>query len=689
MTRNFNLWRRARPMIGVVGVVGAICFMGGCAVEPPSAPSTDFVLSIPVANDSARVVDIVGNRSDFLQINEETGGMSLRISREVGRADVGERLSARPTENVFATPIGSFSIPGQSVPSISIALGDLLGQDIEGGVTLPVVPATSIDVSAEVPLESVTSLSIEEGDLEIAVANGLPLVLEGLRLSLVDLGNGGVEVDAIDMGVVAANGGSAIGTFSLSGKDISGSLAIAVTGATAQGTNVTIEGNPSLDIQAQLSDLIVSQALAVIPQQEFSDAQVLAFLDDRIQVSRAVIREGGLVLRVTNDIEIIMELELRLDDLRDANGNVNTFLVDQLIPGETREIRFDLNDNEFVPENPLELRLSYSVRTFPSGDPVQIFSTGELRVEAITESLVFERVEGRLNRVSLELPTVERSVDFPDGLNNVSIGTTAMDIFVTSAVGFLADVDLLITGTNAFGQSSELVVQERFERGNAANPVSTQRSVAPGELTDFLNLLPTQIQISSAVQIGDGQEEEVITQAQWVSVDSVVLRSSPRLTVTDTTRIDDDVRDITFRDSDLRRKILSNFRSSRVITDLENSIPLGVGVRLFVGRTPETVYTNPVITIPKPGREPFQAIAAPIDADGYSNGTERVRREIELSAEDVVEFILEDDDDGRLYSGVRVTFPSTDSEVEVLGTDFINIIAGLEVELLLDDTLVE
>ena len=131
------------------------------------------------------------------------------------------------------------------------------------------------------------------------------------------------------------------------------------------------------------------------------------------------------------------------------------------------------------------------------------------------------------------------------------------------------------------------------------------------------------------------------------------------------------------------------FRSSRVITDLENSIPLGVGVRLFVGRTPETVYTNPVITIPKPGREPFQAIAAPIDADGYSNGTERVRREIELSAEDVVEFILEDDDDGRLYSGVRVTFPSTDSEVEVLGTDFINIIAGLEVELLLDDTLVE
>lgn len=689
MTTDLHPRRSARRLVGVLGAVYLSYFAAGCAVEPPSAPSTDFVLSIPVANDSTRVIDIVGERSDFLQINEQTGGMNIRFSRDVGRADVGSRLTARPTDNSFATPIGNINIPGQEVPPISIAMSDLLGQDIESGVTLPLVPSSAIDISTEVPLDNVTSLSIEEGGLEIAVLNGLPIALNGLRLSLVDVGNGGVEVDAIDLGTVAANGGAGLGSFSLAGRSISGNLAIAVTGATEQGTNVTIEGNPSLDIQVTLSDLIVSQALAIIPQQEFSDAQALAFPDDRIQVTRAVIQEGGLILRVTNDIEIIMELELSLDDLFDANGNVNTFLVDQLTPGETREIRFDLNENEFAPANPLELRFSYVVRTFPTDDPVQIFSTGELRVEAVTEDLIFERVEGRLNRVGLELPAVERSVDFPTGLNNVAIGTTAMDIFVTSAVGFLADVELFISGTNSFGQTGELVVQERFERGNAANPVSTQLSISPSELTDFLNLLPNQIQISSAVQIGDGQEEEVITQAQWVSIDSVVFRSSPRLTVTDTTRIDPEVRDITFRDSDLRRKILSNFRSSRVITDLENSIPLGVGVRLFVGRTPETVYTDPVITIPKPGKEPFQAVAAPIDADGYSNGTERVRREIELDAEDVVEFILEDEDVGFLYSGVRVTFPSTDSEVEILGTDFINIIAGLEVELLLDDTLVE
>jgi hypothetical protein len=689
MTQRSDARHRLRQTAALLSGLCVAYLASGCAVEPPSAPSTEFVISIPVANDSTQIADIVGDRSDFLQIDQETGGMNIRFSREVGRADVGDRLQVRPTANSFGTQIGNINIPGQQVPPISVALGEILGQDIESGVTLPVLPASEIDVSTDVSLENVTSLTIVEGSLNMAVSNGLPIALDGLRLSLVDLGNGGEVVDTIDLGQIEANGGSSSGAFSLSDKSISGSLAIAVSGSTVEGTDVAISGNPSLDIEAELSDLVVSQAFAVIPEQNFSDSQVLAFPDDRIQVTRAVIQEGGLVLRVTNEIEIVMAIELRLDDLRDPNGDVNVFRVDQLTPGEVKEVRFDLNNNEFSPVDPLELRLSYTVNTFSSDRPLQIFSTGELKVEAITEDLIFDRVEGRLNRISLDLPTVDRSVDFPDGLNNVAIGETALDIFVTSAVGFLADVELLVSGTNSFGERGEIVVEERFERGNAVNPVSTQLSISPRDLTDFLNLLPTDIEISSSISIGDGAEEESITQAQWVSIDSVVFRTSPRLTLLNDTQIEPEARDITFRDSELRSKILSNFVGARVITDLENSIPLGVGVRLYVGRTPETVYSDPIITVPKADRDPFEAIAAPVDANGYSNGTETVRREIALNAEDVAKFILEDNDRGRLYSGVRVTLPSTGGEVEILGTDFINIIAGLEVELLLDDSLVE
>ena len=40
----------------------------------------EFVISIPVANDSTRIAEIVRDRSDFLQINDDTGGMNIRIS---------------------------------------------------------------------------------------------------------------------------------------------------------------------------------------------------------------------------------------------------------------------------------------------------------------------------------------------------------------------------------------------------------------------------------------------------------------------------------------------------------------------------------------------------------------------------------------------------------------------------------
>ncbi len=64
-------------------------------------------------------------------------------------------------------------------------------------------------------------------------------------------------------------------------------------------------------------------------------------------------------------------------------------------------------------------------------------------------------------------------------------------------------------------------------------------------------------------------------------------------------------------------------------------------------------------------------------------------QEISLEKSDVLKFILEDGEEGNLYSGVRVTLPATTGEVEVLGTDYVNIIAGLQIEVLLDDKLVE
>jgi hypothetical protein len=686
----FGITRILSFKLSVGGMMIAAFWGTGCsAPEAPMAPSTNFVMSLPVADDSTRIAEVVRDRSGYLQLDENSGGMNLQFSGEVGRADVGDNLTITPTGNSFGTALGNIILPGESAPPISIGLSELVGQDVPVGSTLPLVPSSDVDFSTEFPLEDVISLTIEEGSLSIAVSNGLPVVLDGLALTLVDLGNNGIVVDETNLGRLDANGGSGTGVFSLDGKTISGSLGIQVVGKTLQALNITVGADASLDIEIEVSELEVSRAFANLPSQEFSASQSLEFPDDRIQVTRAVIGDGALVFSVKNDIATAMEIELSLDDLKDAvTGESRIFLIDDLAFGETREVRFDLASNEFRPSDPLKLGISYNVRTINNGEPIEIRADGELQIEAQTEALVLERVEGRLNQVGLTTPTAAESVEFPDGLNNVAVGSTEMEIFITSAVGFQASVEVDIQGTNSFGETKQIFVEQDFERGNAVNPVPIKVVVAPDELKAFINSLPTELSIKSKVLIGDGLEEEVISNTDWVSIDSVVFRSSPRLTLLDETNIEPDERDITFRDSEIRRKVDNNFVNARVITEIENSIPLGVGIRLYVSNNPATIYTDPILTVPPLNQDRFQVDAAPVDDSGRSSGTSTRNQEIILEKKDVLKFILEDDG-GNLYSGVRVTLPATTGEVEVLGTDYVNIIAGLQIEVLLDDKLVE
>ena len=109
-----------------------------------------------------------------------------------------------------------------------------------------------------------------------------------MRLALSDQGDSSLDIpagaiDELDLGTVAS-GASASGTFSLAGRQISSALAISVTGQTEEGQNVVIDADAALSIAASISELTVERAFAVIPPQEFSASQVLAFPDDRIQV---------------------------------------------------------------------------------------------------------------------------------------------------------------------------------------------------------------------------------------------------------------------------------------------------------------------------------------------------------------------------------------------------------------------
>ena len=686
---------------GKYGWLGALLVAGalaGCTVKPPQVPSTNWVVSISVADDRTTIEQVVSDRSDFLKIDDESL-LTVDFTSDFNRREeVGNRLRVTPTSNTFGTPIGAINLPGQDLPNITVGLNAILGQDLETGATVPLIPGGGFEVDEVLPvLVGVRSLTVSEGSIQIDMINNLPLTLSSVRMALSDQGDSSLDIpagaiDELDLGTVAS-GASASGTFSLAGRQISSALAISVTGQTEEGQNVVIDAEAALSIAASISELTVERAFAVIPPQEFSASQVLAFPDDRIQVTRAVISEGGLTFNVTNEIDIIMEIELRLDDLRNADGSTNTFLITGLEPGQVSTVSFDLDDNEFAPEDPLELRISYAVRTEDSGEPVQIFSTGEVLVEAVTEDLVFSRVEGILNRVSLPVPSVTQTVDFPAGLDNVALQSTALSVNLTSGIGFRSSIDLDIQGTNSTGETGSLLISEVFQRGDPDNPVALTLAPSSEDLTDFLNLLPTEVSVTPTVQMGDGEGTEVIEPDHWVQIDEVNFVTQGIFRLKNDTRIEPDPIFRRQSDAEARDRISANLDSASVVTEIENHLPIGVRVSLRVAPNAEDVYgsedlfennqANGYLRIPKDGA--FEVGAGQVDANGRVTQSTTSRQRITLSDDDALVFLREDG----IYTGVLIELDQTPGDVALLGTDFVNVVAGAEIYMELNEDLVE
>ena len=285
--------------------------MTGCAVNSPQIPSTNFQLSIPVADDRTTVQDLAAERADFLKIDDE-GLLAVDFTADFNhREEVGDRLRVAPVSTVLAVPIG---------------------------------PA---------------------------------------------------------------------------------------------------------------DDAIAKTA-------------VLAFADDRIQIVHAVIAEGDLTIKATNQTAIPLQVELILDDVTRPAGTPHAFLIDALAPNESKAVLFDLASSEFAPQNPLEMRFSYRVQ----GEFAEAVATDELLLEAETESLLFSRVEGVLDEIMLPVAPVARTINFPAGLDQIAFNSAALEVGLTSGVGFRSRIDLQIEGTNGQGEQGSLMISTMFQRGDPDHPVA-------------------------------------------------------------------------------------------------------------------------------------------------------------------------------------------------------------------------
>ena len=454
----------------------------------------------------------------------------------------------------------------------------------------------------------------------------------------------------------------------------------------------TADFNHREEIGGRLRVTPVSAAFAVpigSADGAIAKTEALVFADDRIQIAHAVIAEGGLTLKATNQAAIPLQVELVLDDVKRPDGTVHAFLIDELASGESKVVPFDLAGSEFTPQNPLELRFSYRVQ----GEFAEISATNELLLEAETGDLLLSRVGGVLDEVILPVAPVVRAVDFPTGLDHIAFSSVALEVALTSGVGFRSRIDLQIEGTNGHGERDSLMISEAFQRGDIDYPVSLALSRTSAELTEFLSLLPTEVVVAPTVRIGDGESVEVIDASHWVYIDHVRFASQGHFQIEENTRIEFDPIFRRLQDDDARRRIHASLDSAVAITAIENHLPTAIRVSLWVAPKAEDVYgsedlfaaneANGYLRIPKQGS--FAVGAGDVGPEGQVVASAFSHRRIALSDEDVEVFLREEG----VYTGILVELDKTPSEVVMRASDFVAVEAGAVIFMEFNEDLVK
>lgn len=454
----------------------------------------------------------------------------------------------------------------------------------------------------------------------------------------------------------------------------------------------TVDFNHREEVGDSLRITLVSTAFAVpigSTDGAIAETEALAFADDRIQIAHAVIAEGSLTLKVTNQTAIPLQVELVLDDVKSPDGTPHSSLIDPLAPDESKTVSFDLAGSEFAPQAPLEMRFSYRVQ----GGFAAVVTTDELLLEAETGDLLLGRVEGVLDEVILPVSPVSHAVDFPTGLDHIAFSSVALEVALTSGVGFRSRIDLQIEGTSGQGERGSLMISEMFQRGDIDYPVSLALSRTSAELTEFLSLLPTEVAVAPTVRIGDGESVEVIDASHWVYIDHVRFASQDHFQIAENTHIEFDPIFRRLQDDDARRRIHAGLDSAVAVTAIENHLPTAIRVSLWVAPKAEDVYgsenlftdneANGYLRIPKQGS--FAVGAGEVGSEGQVVTSAFSHQRIALSDEDVEVFLRE----GGVYTGVLVELDKTPREVVMRGSDFIAVEAGAVIFMEFNEDLVK
>lgn len=648
-----------------------------CNISPPAAPSWDVELNVPLINKlytlSEFIEGIEGLKLDSL------GNLSVEFETEIDTFDVYGKLYINGISQQFSQKVGSFSIQSPGSQSLDVTLKEIYPASEQLNGTRVAIPAFNFQVPTQElpPFEALAWVEIESGYIDLTIQNNLPFDLgKPIEISIIDA-SADTSLASWSFSDFIPPQQAQTSRLDLSGKRISGRLAISIIGASPGSSQpVLVNTADGFSVLIEMSDLTVTGAAARLDPQTI-DLDETMKISDSVVVKQASIRSGTLTAEISGNLPLDAEVSFTLPDFVNQNGEplAETFT---LLQNQTNRLIINLSGYTFSPEGEdfgeQLIRLKARAITSSSqGNIVELMSTDSIFARFEISDIYFSEISGRFYQKNIEIPQQSISIDLPEDVKGIKFEAASVTIELYNSIAFPAYIYLMIKGRNDAGETEELIIEETILAGKS-NGQAVKSVIALDQdnsnITRLLNLLPTQIEVSGYADLGRSdfiglvQENDFITgKARFVA--PAVFQIPKQELKSDTVEIK--------IQEDTRKRIEQNLQAGQLIARLKSSFPVGAKFLLNFALDNNRVFTQPdlqigPVEIQMPEIDPnTQTAVRPAESD----------IKIALDREDILFFT-----NPLVYHGLVIQLPGTQNQpVRLLGSDFVDIKAYLNLNI--------
>lgn len=451
------MYKKRPKMKGwALGLIGFLIV--GCSIpKMPNEVSWDTQISFPVATQTYGLWELAEDDSLFTD-SSSTIGMKLDSSlffRHAQRMDPiipADSLRWDVMEYQINKIIDHLRVPVDMHESDEVTLGTLNPALADShGRRVPDVPPFPFTHAESFSFGDFSEACVDSGQVEMHLSNTLPFALNGLSIRWV----GAQDVFYLFNGDLAAETETTfIAPFT--GECIEDSMQLEISGVGAGGSQVLIDSTEGLEWTISVGTIKVRYFVGKVTRQVLETDSAFA-LEQRHEVSEAVITTGNVVILVTNESIFNDSAYVILDDFLSPEEQVLQTELAYIPPNETIEIILDLAGFSFKLEDPSrqEIRGQLISVLLPTEDDI-IFEGGLHRVYADfrVDSLTFHRFDGLIDTIKSSIePDFTEVEQPPEGWENIY--PTTVDLYLTiqsgfgvsdywSDIGAFGDVNLLL-----------------------------------------------------------------------------------------------------------------------------------------------------------------------------------------------------------------------------------------------------